>query len=456
MARAKKTRRESEMAVGLPESGSFDVSGSEPVQTTGRQVVIFRDDVDAKKIKAMLTNTAGVKGFASVDDFKVTEASPKAMDDAQAVLMPRLGIAVVDGDSAQLSALMTASTEDQGDILAIEPEYIAYTRTASESAGAPFEYLRGYRDAVNHLYDKLIGKTEGGAAHIGVAEAFEDTAHLTWGLQATRTHTSKFTGQGIRLAVLDTGMDLLHPDFAGRPITSQSFTGEPVQDGNGHGTHCVGTACGPQSPAGGRRYGVAHQAQILVGKVLSNAGSGSTGGIVMGIEWALQNKCQVISMSLGANIDQKVQQYEVPIRRATALGALVVAAAGNNANRASGYFGFVGPPANADDAMAVAALDSQLRIANFSARSSSVTGDGGRVNIAGPGVAVYSAWPMPRRYNTISGTSMATPHVAGIAALWAQASGLRGAALWNKLCQTARPLNLPTADIGCGLVQAPQ
>jgi subtilisin family serine protease len=161
-------------------------------------------------------------------------------------------------------------------------------------------------------------------------------------------------------------------------------------------------------------------------------------------------------MSLGANVNQKIQQYEVPIRRALGAGTLVVAAAGNNAHRSIGNFGFVGPPANADAAMAVAALDSRLRIADFSARSSTVTGDGGKVNIAGPGVNVYSSWPMATRYNTISGTSMATPHVAGIAALWAQATGAVGATLWAKLTQNALALGAPSVDVGDGLVQAPQ
>ena len=155
-------------------------------------------------------------------------------------------------------------------------------------------------------------------------------------------------------------------------------------------------------------------------------------------------------------MNQKVQQYEVPIRRALEAGTLVIAAAGNNANRAAGNFGFVGAPANADAALAVAAVDARLKIANFSARSSAVTGDGGRVNIAGPGVNVYSSWPMATRYNTISGTSMATPHVAGIAALWAQATGAAGKALWDKVIQNAKALTADEADVGVGLVQAPQ
>src|SRR6476659_11297972 len=106
--------------------------------------------------------------------------------------------------------------------------------------------------------------------------------------------------------------------------------------------------------------------------------------------------------------------------------------------------------------MAIAAVDSQLRIADFSARSSQVTGVGGIVNIAAPGVAVFSSVPVALGGHALfNGTSMATPHVAGIAALWAQATGESGTALWSRLLQTARPLTLPSVDVGSGMVQAP-
>ncbi len=369
----------------------------------------------------------------------------------------KLGIAVVSGEEAMQSLAASESSGDS-EILAIEPEYIAYA-SAPPSTGAPFDYLRGYRDAVNHLYDGLAG----GPADEPEAEVlggFQDTPQFTWGLQATRVSTSSRSGRGIKVAVLDTGMDFQHPDFRGRAMISKSFvSGVTPDDVFGHGTHCIGTACGPQRPATGvRRYGVAFDSQIFVGKVFNNdARPGApTGAVVAGIEWALTNGCRVASLSLGAPIDQKIQQYEVPIRRALNAGTLVVCAAGNNASR-PGNPGFVEPPANADAAMAVAAIDSRLLIARFSARSSRLTGLGGIVNIAAPGVAVFSSVPVAQgRHALFQGTSMATPHVAGIAALWAQATGESGQALWNRVVQSVRPLNLPSTDVGSGLAQAPQ
>jgi len=280
---------------------------------------------------------------------------------------------------------------------------------------------------------------------------------VTWGLQATRAALSKFSGKGIRVAVLDTGMDLGHPDFASRKIVSRSFVpNQAVQDGHGHGTHCIGTSCGPINPAQLPRYGIAGEAAIFVGKVLSNQGSGGDSAIIAGINWAVENKCAVVSMSLSAPaaVGQAPSQvFEQVARRALQQGTLLIAAAGNESHR-PGVVNPVGHPANCPSILAVAALDVNMRVASFS--NGGINANGGQIDIAGPGVDVYSSWPMPRRYSTISGTSMATPHVAGIAALYAQSSSsLRGDALSRVLLQRARRLNLPSRDVGMGLVQAP-
>ena len=439
----------------LPPANGITETGG--VETTGRFIVVFKEGAtDPKKIKSTLSNVAGLRDIAASSDYPEGAIDADDLASSKAVQFETLGVVVVSGEE-DIQALAASVSDADSPILAIEPEYVAHP-TATPS---PLEYLRGYRDAVNQLYGELSKADTITAEEAEIAAVLRDTSQFTWGLQATRVNTSPRNGQGIKVAVLDTGLDLQHPDFRGRAITSRSFvSGVSVQDIHGHGTHCIGTALGPQLPATGvRRYGVAFGAQIFVGKVFNNRQprpGAATADVIAGIEWAIFNGCRVVSMSLGVAIDRKIQQYETPIRRALEAGTLVVAAAGNNAERPQSP-GFVEPPANADAAMAVAAIDRRLRIAEFSARSSQQTGNGGLVNIAGPGVAVFSSLPVARGSHGLSdGTSMATPHVAGIAALWAQATGESGIALWNRLLRTVRPLNLSSADVGSGLVQAPQ
>jgi subtilisin family serine protease len=417
---------------------------------TGRHVVVFSDDVTADVDEAIdaLKAIAGVyRPAVSTDYYAGGAGSGDPSAAADAVIFERLGVAVVSPDPAAAGNLAERAEADAR-ILAVEPERILY---AIDERPLSLEYVRGFRDGVSCLYEQL----KAGGADDAAEPGFSDNDSFTWGLQATLASISSQTGADIAVAILDTGFDLAHPDFAGRAIVSQSFVaGRPTaQDGHGHGTHCVGISCGPKDPSDSRRYGVAPLATIHVGKVLNDQGSGTDSEILAGIDWALANGVHVISMSLGADVREVSQTYETVGRRALDAGTLIVAAAGNNAERSAGNVGFVGVPANSPSIMAIGAIDSDLQIADFSARSNPV--EGGKVDLAAPGVDVYSSWTMPTRYRSISGTSMATPHVAGVAALISQASGVRGAELWAKLTQTARPLSLESADVGAGLVQAP-
>jgi subtilisin family serine protease len=308
----------------------------------------------------------------------------------------------------------------------------------------PADYLRGVLRTAEMISQDL-GSLHGGISALGDVSAA--VAGATWGLTACRVPPSHFDGNGIKVAVLDTGFDLGHPEFAGRPIVSNTFVGQPVQDLHGHGTHTAGTACGPQSPPGPiQRYGIAFRGQMFIGKVLTNSGSGTQLQVLAGMNWAIANKCAVISMSLGAQIAPQ-PAYTNAGNAALANGCLIIAAAGNASQR-PGNIQPAGAPANSPSIMSVAALDSTLHVASFS--------NGGKIDIAGPGVSVFSSWPRPQLHNTISGTSMATPHVAGCAALWAQTNPqLRGAALRAKLTSTAQHLPFPASDVGAGLVRAP-
>lgn len=416
-------------------------SSIRPIQTTGRYLVLLPEGEERSGMSA-LTDSTGVR-------------------DTDMSVFSNLGVAVVSIDPNQLQSLNAAVAGSQP-ILAAEPEQIMYAIAGNVISGDTANYLQGYKEGVIHLVDDLSNGTVTPGQQL-TTSAFADGA-ATWGLQATKVVSSRYSGSGIKVAVLDTGLDLTHPDFAGRTITERSFiSGEAVQDLQGHGTHCIGTACGPLNPpdpSSPMRYGIAHKAEIFAGKVLSNQGSGADGGILAGIDWAISNGCQIISMSLGADIrpgDTYSQIYETVAQRALSRGTLIIAAAGNSSRR-PGLVNPVGRPANCPSIIAVAALDNQLQISFFS--DSSINPNGGGVDIAGPGVNVYSTWstkavPTPLRYRTISGTSMATPHVAGIAALYAEATGKRGLELWALLMQNAQRLPLSSVDAGIGLVQAP-
>lgn len=403
-------------------------------ETTGRFVVALADD--ESDAAGVLRSAAGVAEVADSRDLHAATADDgseaRVVATAEATLFAELGLAVVAADPERMRALQ-ASTERPRGVLDVAPELVHHV--LSEQPATP---------------------PADGAAEVdrSRADAADDTDAATWGLQACRVLDTERTGAGVRVAVLDTGFDLDHPDFADRDVRARSFVdGERPQDGHGHGTHCVGTACGPRRPGEGRRYGVATRADVVVGKVLSNEGSGSDGQILAGIDWAVGIGCAIVSMSLGASIRDVHPPYTTAGRRALARGSLIVAAAGNNATRPDDP-GFVGTPANSPHVLAVGALDQRLGVAPFSARST--PGRGGQVDIAAPGVDVYSSWPMPKRYHTISGTSMATPHVAGLAALWAEAGGLRGRELWAVLVQFARRLGEPSLDVGAGLALAPR
>lgn len=397
--------------------------------STGRYLVLLEDDAAAEGAQAMV-QVAGIRAGSDADvSGPITSA--KVFDDVDGYLLHDLGVAVVTADSDQVAAL-TRAVDEPGPIARVEPERTVYA-IAAPAPEAP-------------------GDHEERAVEAGQV----DETEFTWGLQAVAAVDSEATGAGIRVAVLDTGFDVNHPDFANRSAVTNSFIpGEDVQDGHGHGTHCIGTACGPRQPEVGPGYGVAYQTQIYAGKVLSNAGSGSDGGILSGISWAVQHGCAVVSMSLGAATrpgQPHSAVYEQIARRAMERGTLIIAAAGNESRRSQGHIAPVGHPANCPTIMAVGAIDVRRNIAEFSCGTVDAVG---AVDLVGPGVDVHSSWPMPTRHRRISGTSMATPHASGIAALIAQTHRARGWELWARLSQSALRLPLPSTDVGAGLVQAP-
>lgn len=393
---------------------------------TGRYLITYREGMAEEGAKALKAQDFRL---ADARDFTSQAVSLEETGDAEALNFPEIGVAVVGGEALAahgMSAFEAVAADSP--IEAIEPEYFVFAEGS--------DYLRGFLAAANTIARDLK------AVPVPEEEVVApEVLGATWGLIRCRVPPSPRSGVGIRVAVLDTGMDLGHPDFAGRPITTQSFVGEAVQDLNGHGTHCIGTACGPMSPPGSTpRYGIAYASRVFVGKVLTNSGSGTGAGVLAGMNWAIANRCEVISMSLGSQSPVQAA-YTAAGQAALSTGCLIIAAAGNAGSQ-------TGAPANSPTIMSVAALDPNLAPSSFS--------NFGKIEIAAPGRDVFSSWPRPTRYRTISGTSMACPHVAGCAALWAQSSpSLRGMTLWRRLQSAALRLPFPATRVGAGLVQAP-
>ena len=418
-------------------------------ETTRRFIVTMADHLDVGFVKSQFHELASVH-LASADEPGFSIA--KAESEGTSMLFAELGIASVILDPDMVTNLEASVTHPTG-ILAIEPDREVMAFPGLDAATR--NYLRGYRDGMNDLLARLLGEPSDAAAETVAPEWNE--AQATWGLQATRVIQSSYTGRGIKLAVLDTGLDMRHPDFTNREIVTRSFIdGEDVQDDHGHGTHCAGTAAGSRAPARTPRYGIASEAELYIGKVLGSRGRGSTTSVLGGIGWAVGAGCHVVSMSLGSRTQAGQRPdiaYEMAGQRALARGCLLIAAAGNDSDR-PGFIAPVASPANCKSIMAVAAIDKNMTIAPFS--NGEINQNGGAVDIAGPGIDIHSAWTMPDQYTRISGTSMACPHVAGIAALYAQANPqMRGRALWSKLTSAARQLPSSSRDSGHGLVTAP-
>lgn len=309
-----------------------------------------------------------------------------------------------------------------------------------------------------------------------------------WGLDAVCARTSGFTGKGVTVAILDTGIDAHHPAFADVQIEQRDFSGDGDGDRQGHGTHCAGTILGRD--VDGTRIGVATGVErAIIGKVLNDQGGGDTEMIVEGVQWALSRGANIISMSIGFDFPGMVkgwtdENWPVDLATSNALeayrvnlrvfdelmgltkargglggGALVVAASGNESQRQQHREWRIAAslPAAADDVVSVAAIGRRgehFGVADFS---------NSMALVSGPGVDIVSA-KAGGGLESLSGTSMACPHVAGVAALWWEAikKGGRSPTPTNvraELISKARRdiFNGASAeiDIGQGLVTAP-
>jgi len=273
-----------------------------------------------------------------------------------------------------------------------------------------------------------------------------------------------FDGKGVKVAVLDTGLDPTHPDLVGRVKATENFTGDPdAVDHHGHGTHVASTIAGSGAASGGKYKGVAPEADLYIGKVLDNVGNGPESGVMAGMEWAVAQGADVVSMSLGteAGSDGSDPLSQAVNRLSASSGALFVIAAGNTGPAK----GTVGSPGAADAALTVGAVSKQDVLASFSSRGPLKDTFKVKPEITAPGVAIVAAraagtamgTPVDANYTSASGTSMATPHVAGAAAILAQEHpDWTGDRLKQVLANTAKPGSYTAYQQGVGRVDVPK
>ena len=372
------------------------------------------------------------------------------IDAQNAVLYKNLGIVVADDmDEEQLTSSVADASSP---VIYFEKErefFSADENTLIQELKTGIEQLKNkVLELENFIQNKPIPQ--------------HPVVEMEWGLKAIGINNTQYTGKGVDICILDTGLDAAHPDFTGRIIEGKSFIqGEEWdKDPNGHGTHCAGVACGNVRNDTGNRYGIAAESNLKIGKVLSDSGKGTTSSIIDAIDWAITKKFRIISMSLAspAGINEPPSLlFETVGKRALENNVLIIAAAGNDSNRPS-LPRPVSVPANSVSIMAVAAIDSQMRIARFSNAGINAA-TGGNINVCAPGVDIVSSYPrkngIPKDYKVLSGTSMATPHVSGLAALYMeQFPGLKAEEIWSWLENHAKPIeNLKYRDIGKGLIQ---
>ncbi|NMO52659.1 S8 family serine peptidase [Actinoplanes sp. TBRC 11911] len=358
--------------------------------------------------------------------FNVTELLADGYDDAHA---PQLPLIVQYQPSSSLRAVAPTGLTQVRPLDAIHGAAVTQDRTRATAfwSGAGFASNGGGAIAKVWLDKKVRASLADSTAQIGAPQVW----------------ARGDTGAGVTVAVLDTGIDSTHPDLADRIAGTASFVpGSDVTDRFGHGTHVASTIAGTGAASGGAERGVAPGARLDVGKVLGDDGSGQDSWVIAGMQWAaVDRQAKIINMSLG---DDAATDGHDPVSEAlNALsrqtGALFVVAAGNLGSVSS-----IGAPAAADEALTVGAVDGDDQLAYFSSQGPRLSDQAIKPEITAPGVDVLAARSQFTEgdgpYVSLSGTSMATPHVAGTAALVLAAHpGLTGTQLKNELVSTSKP-----------------
>ncbi|WP_217144564.1 S8 family serine peptidase [Streptomyces sp. AC627_RSS907] len=351
-----------------------------------------------------------VNGTADRRLFDVTLLTRERHDDAHRSDVPLI-VTYDKGRSVSASALRDAGTTVRRDLPSINGDAL---RARKDRGAALWKTLTDADSSAEVRKIWLDGKVK----------ASLDKSVPQIGAPAA--HRAGYDGKGVKVAVLDTGIDTTHPDLKDRVEEAKNFSTAPdTVDRAGHGTHVASTIAGSgaASPAGTAYRGVAPGARLLAGKVLDDYGEGDISGVIAGMQWAVDQGADVVNMSLGGDDTPGVDPLEQAVNDLSASsGTLFVVAAGNEGPQE----GTVGSPGSAAAALTVGAVDGQDTLAEFSSRGPTIDGFL-KPDVTAPGVEIVAAKaaegtqgdPAADGYVSMSGTSMATPHVAGAAAILA-------------------------------------
>lgn len=414
------------------------------------RIVAFRDASEFRA-SSRLRRVFEVAQIAHSRDFSTSQRLDEKTEGAELLVFDNLGIGVLKvGDPSKLDYIRRR-LKHSPDYRILRPDTSAQWGVAPRSHGRIQSGEASNPSSGDGHAESREDKPPPLRAAQSRSTGFEDNRRQSWAIQACGV-SSRWTGAGTRIAILDTGIDLQHPDWSGRPIHHRSFIDGTPQDFHGHGTQCAGLAAGHPVDKEVPRFSAAPASDLYVAKVLEKDGCGKDSVILAGIDWAIGQGCQILSLSVGvqSNAMEPDPVYELVGRRCLKAGVLFVAAAGNDSQRPA-LIRPVSRPANCPSVFAVGAVDRQLRLAPFT-NGTTLFGKG-QIDAVAPGVDVFSTSLGPSPYGRFSGTSMAAPLCAGVAALLIQNDpDCLGFRLWQKLATVARRLPLPSTDVGLGLI----
>lgn len=397
-------------------------TSSEANAKSKERVVVFLDAKSSSKHKKNIYQKVGARCMSSMEAIELD-----VLGENEAVILDSLGIAIFNMPRDVLEKQFGVN-QVMGELKLRLPKTVGPVA----SLGSPL-------------------------ASVAIAAAALTDDQETWGRKAVRAPARAPTGSGVKVCIVDSGLDTDHPDFVGRPNTT--LKGFPratmVEDFNGHGTHCAGIICGPASIASPPRYGVAPGVELFVANVFGASADTSAALVMTAVEWAISQHCDIVSLSLQAEEDdgahsslaKDVRQFERLAKRALKAGTLLVACTGNSSDRDDKKVKKAAFPARCPSVLAVGGITNRIEVMSMSNSGAEVFG---------PGDAIQSA-TMGGTHGALSGTSMAAAFVSGVAALYAERHpNLRGIDLLTKLRNSGgTSISLPRNEFPASLVLSP-